>query len=167
MKLIHITFGAAAASLFVAAANAQSIDWAEFSRDDSRLSSAAGVGLNDDEEKDYAFADFDKDGYIDLLSVRKQPYTSQGRRRNVLFMNEAGTLVDRTSVYAAASDVVGDQGFMTPTNDRDVAIGDVNNDGWLDFITAPTFSPGQSKEISHPRVYINLGESGDVWLGFG
>ncbi|HPF13758.1 MAG TPA: VCBS repeat-containing protein, partial [Planctomycetota bacterium] len=62
-------------------------------------------------------------------------------------------------------DVPGDMGFETPTNDRDVAIIDVNGDGWLDVITATTFSPGQPKEISHPRVYINMGESAGQWLG--
>lgn len=158
--------GAAGAAILASAASAQSINWASFSLDNSRLNSAASVGLSDTEEKDYAYADFDQDGYIDLISVRKQPYTTTGRRNNVLFMNEGGTLVDRTSQYAVASDVPGDQGFLTATNDRDVAIGDLNNDGWLDFVTATTFTPNQAKTLSHPRVYMNLGEVGGVWQGF-
>lgn len=166
MKLIPLTLGAASATLLAASASAQGINWAQFSLENARLNAASNLGLSDVEEKDYAFGDFDKDGYIDLLSVRKQPYTSQGRRVNVLFMNEGGTLVDRSAQYAAASDVPGDQGFLTPTNDRDVVVGDVNNDGWLDFVTATTFTVGQPKELSHPRVYINLGESGGVWQGF-
>src|SRR5262245_33348189 len=74
-----------------------------------------GVGLNDasvsttdNQEKDYAWGDVDQDGDIDLISVRKQPFTSVGRRRGVLFMNEGiaeghainGVLVDRTLQYA-------------------------------------------------------------------
>ncbi|MEL6431617.1 MAG: VCBS repeat-containing protein, partial [Planctomycetota bacterium] len=149
-----------------APASAQSVDWLEFSRDDSLLSAQSFVGLGDDEEKDYAWADFDRDGWIDLVCVRKQPFTTQGRRRNVLFMNESGVLVDRSQLYASDSDVPGDQGFLTSTNDRDVACGDLDGDGWIDFVTATTFSPGQSKEVSHPRVYLNLGEVGGVWQGF-
>lgn len=166
MKLTSLTMGAAGAAILASAASAQNIDWASFSLDNSRINASASLGLSDTEEKDYAFADFDQDGYIDLVSVRKQPYTTTGRRANVLFMNEGGTLVDRTAQFAAASDVPGDQGFLTATNDRDVAIGDVNNDGWLDFVTATTFTPNQAKTLSHPRVYINLGESGGVWQGF-
>ena len=166
MHATSIPHAAAALFALTAAASAQSIDWAEFVRDDARLSSTRSLGLGDNEEKDYAWADFDRDGWIDLIVVRKQPYTSQGRRLNVLFMNVNGTLTDMSSMYASATDVMGDDGFMTPTNDRDVAIGDLDGDGWLDFVTATTFSPNQPKHVSHPRVYMNLGESGGQWLGF-
>lgn len=166
MKLTTLSVGAAAATLLTSAASAQDINWASFTREDARLSSASNVGLGDVEEKDYAIGDFDQNGYIDLISVRKTPFTTQGRRVNVLFMNEGGTLVDRTTQFASASDVPGDQGFLTPTNDRDVVVGDINNDGWLDFVTATTFTPNQAKSLSHPRVYMNLGEVGGVWQGF-
>ena len=145
---------------------AQDINWASFTRDDSRISAQSFVGLADTEEKDYATGDFDKDGWIDLIAVRKEPFTTTGRRRNVLFMNRSGTLVDESSMYASASDVPGDQGFLSATNDRDVAVGDFDGDGWLDFVTATTFSPGQAKSISHPRVYMNLGEVNGQWQGF-
>ena len=105
------------------------------------------MGLSDSQEKDYAWGDLNQDGWIDLISVRKQPFTSPGRRTNVLFMNESGMLVDRTSLYATGSDVVGDMGFLTTTNDRDVVIVDVNADGWLDVVTATTLSPGQTKRF--------------------
>ena len=49
-------------------------------------------------------------------------------------------LVDRTAAYATASDIAGDQGFMTPTNDRDVELVDVDGDGWLDVVTATTLT---------------------------
>lgn len=155
----------ASSTLSVSAA-AQSVDWLDFTRDDARISAQNFVGLGDVEEKDYATGDFDRDGWIDLISVRKEPFTTTGRRRNVLFMNRSGILIDESSLYASASDVPGDMGFLTPTNDRDVAVGDFDGDGWLDFVTATTFSPGQPKEISHPRIYMNLGESNGVWLGF-
>jgi hypothetical protein len=129
----------------------------------------------DVEEKEYAWGDVDQDGDVDLVVVRKEPFTTPGGRPNVLFMNEGaaeghaidGVLVDRTAQYASASDVPGDQGFLTPTNDRDVVVVDVDNDGWLDIVTAPTsLSVGQAKHISHPRVYMNLGEKGGAWQGF-
>ncbi len=63
--------------------------WVEFSNHTStRLVSDPAVGSGDLEEKDYAWGDVDKDGDIDLVCVRKQPFTTPGRRTNVLFMNE-------------------------------------------------------------------------------
>ena len=142
------------------------IDWASYSEDPSRLVAPANLGADDTEEKDYAWGDLDKDGWIDLVVVRKEPFTTQGRRKNVLLMNEGGVLTDRTAQYAEASDVGGDDGFNTPTNDRDVILWDVTGDGWLDVITAVTLTPGQPKHVSHPRVYVNLQDdvNGD-WLG--
>lgn len=140
--------------------------WVTFQKQNNRLVSDATLGLSDVEEKDYAWGDLDQDGWTDLVVVRKEPFTSSGRFPNVLFMNEGGTLVDRTAQFASASDVPGDQGFLTPTNDRDVVLYDVTGDGWLDVITATTLSAGQPKSISHPRVYRNLGkDAGGHWLG--
>lgn len=140
--------------------------WVEFEKDNSRLVASNSLGLGDDEEKDYAVGDLDKDGWEDLVCVRKSPFTSSGHRVNVLFMNENGVLTDRTAQYASASDVGGDQGFQTPTNDRDVRIGDLNNDGWDDVVTATTLGAGMPQHISHPRVYMNLGNDGSGnWLG--
>lgn len=125
------------------------------------------VGVDTDvEEKDYAWGDVNNDGWIDLVVVRKQPFTSPGKRRNLLLINENGVLVDRTAEYATAADVPGDLGFYTATNDRDVVLVDVNNDGWLDIVTATTISDGDPKHIGHPRVYMNLGEVNGVWRGF-
>ena len=140
-------------------------DWIEFDRQNNRLDADPGLVLNDTQEKDFATGDLNNDGWIDLVVVRKQPFTSAGKDTNVLLMNENGDLVDRTAQFASASDVNGDNGFLTPTNDRDVAIADVNGDGWLDVITATTLSSGDPKHISHPRVYINLGMQGSTWLG--
>ena len=146
-------------------ANAQ---WVHFVDETaSRLSSSPDLGVADLEEKDYAWGDVDNDGDVDLVVVRKEPFTSPGRRPNVLFLNENGVLVDRTTAYASQASVAGDAGFLTPTNDRDVLLADVDNDGWLDIVTAVTLSDGAPKHVGHPRVYANLGqdETG-AWLGF-
>jgi hypothetical protein len=144
------------------------VQWVTFQDETAtRLVSAdPTLGVNDTEEKDYAWGDVDKDGDIDLVVVRKEPFTSPGRRVNVLFMNENGVLVNRTDDYATDTDVPGDLGFQTPTNDRDVVLADFNGDGWLDIATAVTISDGLPKEISHPRIYVNKGSVGGVWQGF-
>ena len=81
-------------------------------------------------------------------------------------MNRAGVLRDETAQFASASDVIGDMGFLTPTNDRDVVVADVDGDGWLDVVTATTLSDGKPKHLSHPRVYVNQREDGSGnWLG--
>ncbi len=153
-------------------------EWVEF-QDDTALrldQGPEGIDMVDDgNEKAFAYGDVDQDGDLDLVCVRKEPFTSAGKRTNVLWMNEGiadgqainGVLVDRTAEYAVASDIAGDEGFLTPTNDRDVLLVDVDNDGWLDMVTAVTISFGDEKHISHPRIYMNLGDDIDGnWLGF-
>ncbi len=148
--------------------------WVDFTEQTAqRLSASSSLGETDPEEKDYAWGDLDKDGDTDLVCVRKQPFTSTGRKRNVLFMNEGtaeghavdGVLVDQTNAFAIAADD-GGQGFLDLTNDRDVFLADVDGDTWLDIITATTLGDGLPKTISHPRVYRNLGAPGGVWAGF-
>lgn len=143
-----------------------SADWATFVEDPSRLSVAVELGAQDAAEKDYAWGDLDQDGWVDLVVVRKEPFSTTGLRQNLLLMNEGGTLVDRTALYASASSLAGDLGFLTPTNDRDVVLVDVDQDGWLDIVTSTTLGPGLPKELSHPRVYRNLGLDGaQAWQG--
>ncbi len=132
--------------------------WVQFVDDSAaRMSAASSLGLGDNREKDYAWGDVDKDGDIDLVNVRKQPFTSPGKNTNVLFLNQGGVLTDRTEDFATDSSVAGDQGFKTATNDRDVILTDVNLDGWLDIVTATTISDGDPKYIGHPRIYMNKG----------
>ncbi|MCZ6597126.1 MAG: VCBS repeat-containing protein, partial [Planctomycetota bacterium] len=141
-------------------------EWVSFHEDtNGRLDSSPDLGDSDIQEKDYAWADLDQDGWTDLVVARKQPYTTTGKRVNVLFMNQSGVLRDRTAAFASASDVPGDLGFLQPTNDRDVVIADVDQDGWLDVVTATALGFSDPKHISHPRVYRNLGSSGGSWLG--
>jgi hypothetical protein len=157
-----------ALAILMLTGSSASAQWVRFANETStRLVSASDLGASDLEEKDYAWGDFDKDGDIDLAVVRKTPFTSPGKRRNVLFMNENGVLRDRTNNYATSSDIPGDQGFLTETNDRDVVAVDVDNDTWLDLVTATTISDGDPKHIGHPRVYRNRGvDAQQQWLGF-
>ena len=141
--------------------------WVEFADETAtRLVAAPAVGVDDVEEKAFAWGDVDKDGDIDLVVARKEPFTSTGKRTNVLFLNQGGVLVDRTAEFAVQSDMIHDLGFLTPTNDRDILLVDLDLDGWLDVVTAPTQSDSDPKQIGHPRIFINLGEDQNGWLGF-
>ena len=140
--------------------------WVEFTREDARLEAAPTQVSSTTDEVDFAWGDLDQDGATDLVAARKQPFATTGKRRNLLFMNVNGVLRDRTAEFATAADVPGDLGFLTPTNDRDVELVDVDGDGWLDVVTATDISDGDPKAVGHPRVYRNLGvDATGAWLG--
>ncbi len=140
--------------------------WVSFTKTAGKITSPIVPPTELSTEIDVHWNDLDKDGWVDLVGVRKQDFTSTGKRVNLLLMNENGVLVDRTQLRASAADVPGDQGFVTATNDRDVQIADFDNDGWLDFVTATTLSDGDPKHIGHPRIYMNRGnDGGGNWLG--
>ncbi len=110
------------------------------------------VGLTDTFEKDLAAGDVDRDGDIDLLIARKVRFSNPGGKRNVVFLNEGGVLVDRTAEVAPD--------FLDATDDRDILLVDVDGDTWLDVVTATTFA-------EQPRLYLNLGDpDADGWDGF-
>ncbi len=137
-------------------------DWVTYTNEAStRLVADPSVGTGDVEEKDYAWGDIDHNGFVDLVVVRKQPVTTSGGRRNVLFMNENGVLVDRTDTLAPE--------MLDPTNDRDVVLVDVDNDGWLDLVTAAACNGCNAAGFADDsRLYMNLGNDGEGnWLGFG
>ena len=168
------TLAALAAVAVVSGASSAQLNnqWVAFSKQNSHLSYAplpdgGGNITSNDTQVLFRSGDLDQDGWDDVVAVRKQQASYLGKRTAVLLMNVQGVLTDKTAQYATASDAPGgDQGFLTACNNRDVAIGDVNNDGWLDVVTAVSLSDGSPKYISHPRVYMNLGK--DVngnWLG--
>jgi hypothetical protein len=166
-------------------AQCQQTDWACFVDEtsarlvltsDSPFVDGSPDPLDDDtnDEVDIYCADVDLDGNPDCAMVYKQKGTTIGKRRNWLFLNEGGVLVDRTAEYASASNVADDLGFLTLTNDRGVVIVDLTGDGWPEMVTAVTLSGNGDgtvgiKHISHPRIYLNLADdppgSGN-WQGF-
>ncbi len=163
-----VLVGAGTLFIFTPAASAQfNQQWVRFQKDPAGLVTQTPL-TNNTTETDVAWGDLDKDGWIDMAVARKEHFTSQGKRPNVLLMNENGVLTDRSALYASATlgTPIADQGFLTPTNDRDVVVADLDNDGWLDVVTATTRSDGDPKHIGHPRVYMNLGEDlAGNWLG--
>ncbi len=127
-------------------------NWVDFVDESStRLSLAAGF-LNDDQEKDVAAGDLDKNGWDDVVVVRKASFSSPGTRVDLLLMNVNGVLIDQTDQYAP--------GFSSnPTDARDVLIKDLDGDGWDDVLIVTTFE-------DQPRLYRNLGQDGTgQWLG--
>jgi len=162
---MRLSILSAATLLLAAPAFAQ--NWVNYSNQTStRLVGAASVIGANNLEKDMAWGDLDRDGDVDLVVMMKFPGSIQGGFRDALFMNEGGVLVDRTAEYGSASDISGYSGMLDPVNDRDVEVVDVNNDGWLDLVTATTMSDHVNAVLGQPRVYINLGDdpSGN-WLG--
>jgi len=157
---------ALAAAATASAAHAQA--WVTFSNQTaSRLVASPALVVNDNLEKDFAVGDFNRDGQVDVVCARKFPGSIEGGRSKILLMNEGGVLVDRTSEYGQASDHPDSRGMLDATNTRDVKAVDVNNDGWLDLVTATTMSDNVSAMLGQPRVYINLGnDASGAWRGF-
>ncbi|MFK7847308.1 MAG: putative Ig domain-containing protein [Rhodothermales bacterium] len=145
---VTVTDGDASASTsFTWSVNPAPGTWIDFDDDTNTLS----LDSNDGEEKDLAVGDLDKDGWDDIVVVRKEGFMGTGARADMLLMNEAGTLVDRTTDFAP--------GFTAEqTIARDVIIEDLDGDGWDDVLIANTFG-------DQPSFYRNLGESGGTWLG--
>ena len=65
---------------------------------------AFSVAQSDDEEKDIWPADLNKDGWTDVIVVRKSPFCGdRARQIDLLLMNQEGTLVDMTAELAPSS----------------------------------------------------------------
>ncbi|OUR95066.1 hypothetical protein A9Q87_00555 [Flavobacteriales bacterium 34_180_T64] len=119
----------------------------------SNVTGNADVNAVDDQEKDLAVGDFDKDSFVDLVVVRKTPFSSPGAKTDLLFMNRSGVLTDETDLYAP-------EFLSDATDSRDIICIDVNNDTWLDLFIISTFE-------DQPKLFMNQGNdiNGD-WLGF-
>src|SRR5262245_17788583 len=149
--------GFASTLLLCAGASAQlNVQWVKFASTPNKLGVSATAISDSSTEVDFATGDLNKDGWEDVVAVRKQQSSTTGKRTNMLLINNHGKLEDKTTQWATASDVPGDQGFLTLVNNRDAKIIDVNGDTWPDVVTCTTLSDGDPKVISHPRVYMNL-----------
>ncbi len=131
--------------------SAQWLDWTD--ETDARLVLST-VATTDPEEKDIWVADFNNDGWDDVIVVRKAPFSNQNTppKTDLLLMNINGVLTDMTADFAPE--------FLTnPTFARDVYVDDFDGDGWLDVIIANTFD-------QQPMYFRNLGIENGVWQGF-
>ena len=164
MQISPTLFTAAALCLTSTGAFAQFVELTD-ETDDRLILDPALQYLN--LEKGLDHADFDQDGDQDIICAIKFVGSVEGGFPNLLLMNEGGVLVDRTFEYGTASDIAGDDGLMASSNDRNLSVIDVNNDGWMDLVSATTMSDGVDWTLGQPRCYLNLGNDGSGnWLGF-
>ena len=131
--------------------DAQWLEWDIQTDERLVLTSVANA---DDEEKDIWPADLNKDGWTDIIVVRKEPFSaaSEPPKSDLLLMNQEGVLVDMTADLAP-------EFISNPSFARDIYVVDVDGDAWDDVVIVNTFN-------QQPMLYMNLGEDADGnWLG--
>lgn len=131
--------------------DAQWLEWDIQTDERLVLTSVANA---DDEEKDIWPADLNKDGWTDIIVVRKEPFSaaSEPPKADLLLINQEGVLVDMTADLAP-------EFISNPSFARDIYVVDVDGDTWDDVVIVNTFN-------QQPMLYMNLGEDADGnWLG--
>lgn len=111
-------------------------------------------------EKEVDFGDVDKDGDLDAVIVSGRSFSSSGRRRNKLYLNNGGVLQEASHLVTGPASF---NGFA----DRDIArngfLRDYDNDGWLDIIVICDDFAGLAYGTT--RYYANQHPNG-VFTGF-
>jgi len=131
--------------------DAQWLEWDIQTDERLVLTSVANA---DDEEKDIWPADLNKDGWTDVIVVRKEPFSAatEPPKSDLLLINQEGVLVDMTAELAP-------EFISNPSFARDIYVVDVDGDAWDDVVIVNTFN-------QQPMLYMNLGEDADGnWLG--
>lgn len=152
MKTLFSYTTAISLLLLLAPAISGQSEWIDFVDETSSRLQLSVIPLDDQQEKDVAVGDLDRDGDTDLVIARKRPFSNAGKRLNVLLMNENGILVDRTETYIPD--------FLIKDDARDILVFDCNGDEWPDLVIATTFD-------DPPRLFVNQGNSPTgQFLGF-
>ena len=90
-----------ACSLLSSVAVAQLGDpWVTFSKQPAQLGVAPTALSDSDTQVYFQTGDLDQDSWEDVVAVRKQPGSQQGKRAAFLLMNAGGVLTDLTSSLA-------------------------------------------------------------------
>ena len=107
----------------------------------TKIVGAAGLATTGSKEGGAVWADFDNDGDLDVVVN-----TNNSTIRSRLYQNDGGsppTFTDITATYAA--------GFLNNTTERSAIWGDLNNDGYIDYIR---------NAYDRVEIYINRGVIG-------
>jgi len=109
------------------------------------------------------FFDFDNDGWRDLLVVnghildniaRYHPDVRYAESKKLYRNTGGGHFVDASATQPPA--------FLAPKVGRGLAVGDYDNDGWLDFLVN---NNGEDAQLFHNDGAVSPGARANHWLG--
>lgn len=141
----------------------------DYAFDNPWSSFAAGqhLDLSDDQVvADLEHADFDGDGWVDLI-VARRARAGDGKYTPVLLMNRCGRFVDQTAAFASSSTDPALHGFLTANSIHDVTAADFTGDGWPDVLLTPGLADQNEPAVMRsPQLYVNRGlDDNGNWLG--
>jgi hypothetical protein len=128
-----------------------------------QTSLVAEVPIN---EKEVEVGDVDKDGDLDVVIVTARSFSYSGRRRNKLYLNNNGVLVESSHLVTGpppGSPYGPFAGFADFDIARNGFLRDYDNDGWLDLIVISDDFAGL--DVGRTRYYANK-HPGGVFAGF-